>query len=265
MVDKFKPLSEDELNAFLLEAQDDSDVEVERQQFLEATAEGAIKPKPVDKSQFKFNSSWGRNITIEEQRENQRNMIACRLLLKENRRKRVLAIKREHVQNGTLQELYEPLVPGLLKTLITEITEETRSKMMKQKVALTKKLEANLRAHMPSIVKAVHLKYPHVLKMCQGFDYVVSEHYGGHRLFVLPDIPDYFTDYMPIITEKLQEHIFQYDKNVEKYYELSRQLIHEETRYAFKFSQYKNRLDFLETDVDNYEKYIELYELSKLQ
>lgn len=265
MAKTFKPLTDEELAEFIATAEDDSDIEVERERFLEATKDVIHAPSRPDVSQFNFVSGFTPNLTLEQRRANQRQLVAYQKVLREHKHKKVLAIKREHVRDGTMHELYEPLQPKLLKALITELTEESRAKMYKQKEMLTSRLEIHLRAHIPNIVRRAYDSYPHVFKKCEGFQYEVSEHFGGYKLFVEPDLPAYFTDYMAVITDKLDTHIFQYDKLVEKYYEYSKALIKEETRYAFKFSKFKNRLAFLETDVDNYEKYVELYEMSKLQ
>ena len=265
MAKTFKPLTDEELQEFIAEAEDDSDVEVERARFLEATKDVAYVEDRPDVKQFNFVSGYTQTLTLEQRRANQKQLVAYQKVLREHKRKKVLAIKREHVQQNTMHELYEPLQPKLLKALITEITEDARNKMYKQKIMLTSRLEIHLLAHIPNIVRRAYDNYPHVFKRCPGFQYEVSEHFGGYKLFVEPEIPDYFTDYMAVVHDKLDTHIFQYDKLVERYYEYSKELIKEETRWAFKFSKHKSRLDFLETDVDNYEKYVELYEMSKLQ
>lgn len=251
-------MSEAELSLFLIEAMDESDDDINRDDFLEATE----NLEESDLSTFKFISPFIRkkDMTTEDFAANGRNLQAYRNMLRENKKKQVLAIKRAHVSERRMPELYLPLVPEVIKAVITDLTAELRSIKVSYKERLTSSIERGLRAQMPAIIKTCFKRYPDCFIICPGFEYIASEHYGDFRLFIQPNIPDYFTDYMKIVNENLVGSRYVYDKYAEKYYEVSKQLIKQETKFAYKLAKFKNRLQLLEADVDLYLKYMEAYD-----
>lgn len=252
-------MSEAELSLFIIEAIDESDEDVE-QQFLKETED--LEEADLSKVEFiKPFSKMANNETMTQEDFiiQSNNMRVYRKLLRENRRKQVLAIKRRHVNEKRMTDLYLPLVPEVLKMVITDLTEDSRNKKIMYKQRLTDALERGLKAQMPPIIKTCYKRYPTCFNICPGFEYKMSPHYGNLKLFIQPQIPDYFNDYMQVIEECLNHFRYTYDRYTEKYYEYNKQLLKEETRLAYKLTKFKNRLQLLENDVDIYLKYIDRY------
>lgn len=250
---KATTLNEWELERFLEAALDESDDEACRQQFLDKAKvqrQEIIKPD--------FISPWAhRNMSEEDYKSNQRNMMAYRHMLRDDKKKQVLAIKREYVANRQMDLLYEPLNSFAAKHVIKCLTEEIRERLVKYKMLLTNRLEFLLRGLIPAIVKTTYKRYPGIFIMCQGFNYVASEHYGDFKVFVQPELPDFFDDYMAVINEHLQGNRYTLDKYAEKYHEASAALIRAETKLAYKFANLPHRLALLENNVDHYKLYME--------
>ena len=196
--------------------------------------------------------------TKEELDMNAHNMRQVVIQKRNERRSRVLEIKRYHVMNGLTYLLSEPITRKELKELIDRLTKKDQMAVDRILKAITTKIERLLKQHIPLSLKHQYTMYKDSFIEHPGFMYVCNEYYGGYKIWVKPDIPYYIMQFseMGVLYEFHIDDMFSIDKMVERYYLASKRLIDLETRLAIKFTRIETRLDLLEMNVKFYDEYM---------
>ena len=187
----------------------------------------------------------------------------------QNQRLRRMVIKRELVKADNVLFLQE-FIPHYLKRQVIPF-------MTKSLVESIADLKANINRRIAVVMAPL---FPEKLRVARalcgtrpfvdhpGFLWIGSEAYGGHKIWVTPDIPYYFDQFseMAIIREKCDENkVAAIDRIIANYMNAVAQLAKRESNIAIKLTRIDTFEELLTYNVDCFLYVYNLYKQDKLE
>lgn len=197
------------------------------------------------------------------------NKTSGRGMHESTQRLRRLTIKRELVKADNVLFLQE-IVPNYLKREIIPF-------MTKSLVESISDLKANINRRIAIVMAPL---FPEKLRVARalcgtlpfkdhpGFLWIGDEAYGGHKIWVTPDIPYYFDQFseMAIIREKCDENkVAAIDRIIANYMNAVTQLAKRESNIAIKLTRVDTFEELLIYNVDCFLHVYNLYKKDKLE
>ena len=197
------------------------------------------------------------------------NKSSRRGVYEQNQRVRRMTIKRELVKADNVLFLQEIIPSRLKKEVIPFMTKSLVESISNLKANINHRIAVVMSPLFPSKLRVARaLCGTRPFKDHPGFLWIGNEAYGGHKIWVNPDIPYYFDQFseMPIIRSKCDENkVAAIDRIIANYMEAITQLAKRESNIAIKLTRIDTFEELLTYNVDCFLHIYELYKAEKLE
>ena len=187
----------------------------------------------------------------------------------QNQRVRRMTIKRELVKADNVLFLQEIIPSRLKKEVIPFMTKSLVESISNLKANINHRIAVVMSPLFPSKLRVARaLCGTRPFKDHPGFLWIGNEAYGGHKIWVNPDIPYYFDQFseIPIIRSKCDENkVAAIDRIIANYMEAITQLAKRESNIAIKLTRIDTFEELLTYNVDCFLHIYELYKAEKLE
>lgn len=194
---------------------------------------------------------------------------STRGLYEQNQRLRRMFIKRELVKADNVLFLQEIISKRFKKEVIPFMTKNLVESIADLKVNIERRIAVVMAPLFPDklrVARALCGNRP--FKDHPGFLWIGDEAYGGHKVWVNPDIPYYFDQFseMAIIRSKCDENkVAAIDRLIANYMNAIAQLAKRESSIAIKLTRVNTFEELLIYNVDCFLYIYELYKADKLE
>lgn len=187
----------------------------------------------------------------------------------QNQRIRRMTIKRELVKTDNVLFLQEIIPTRLKKEVIPFMTKSLVESISNLRANINHRIAVVMSPLFPSKLRVARaLCGTRPFKDHPGFLWIGNEAYGGHKIWVNPDIPYYFDQFseMPIIRSKCDENkVAAIDRIIANYMDAITQLAKRESNIAIKLTRIDTFEELLTYNVDCFLHIYELYKAEKLE
>ena len=194
---------------------------------------------------------------------------APRSMHEQNQRLKRMTIKRELVKADNILFLQEFIPSSLKRKVIPFMTKALVESITDLKANINRRIAIVMAPLFPEklrVARALCGTLP--FKDHPGFLWIGDEAYGGHKIWVNPDIPYYFDQFseMAIIRSKCDENkVAAIDRIIANYMNAVTQLAKRESNIAIKLTRIDTFEELLTYNVDCFLYIYELYKAEKLE
>lgn len=190
-------------------------------------------------------------------------------IYEQNQRLRRMTIKRELVKADNILLLQKTIPRSMKKKIIPFMTKGLVESIAALKLNINRRIAVVMAPLFPEKLRVARaLCGSRPFKEHPGFLWIGAEDYGGHRIWVEPDIPYYFDQFseMEIIRSKCDENkVAAIDRIIANYMNAVVQLAKRESNIAIKLTRVDTFEELLTYNVDCFLYIYELYKEDKLE